>query len=455
MIVITNIFFVKKKERDIMSVSTFAIIGIIMMVLLTILCVSGKVTPTVAFIAVPLIACAICRFSVSDISEWIGMGLQSQVNNVAMFTFAIIFFGIMSDAGVFDRLVNKLIAICGNNVILVAIITVVAAIIGHADGSGATTYLIVIPPMLAIYKKNNMRPVLLMTLVALTIGIMNVVPWGGPCGRIAAGFGLDAMDIWIYGLPLMFFGIALVFVIAIILAKKEIRNGAGVKQSSIAGSEKREVLEEEAALRRPKLFWINLIVVILVFVFIFKQILPIAASFMVGSVLGFLINYPDPKEQGKRLASYAPSCLAMDSILLASGVFTGVLNNSPIKEALVTVMTQSIPSTATTHLSAFLALLLAPLFFLGLDINVLAYTIGPIIAEMVSVHGISPIVIASIINTWWEPVNMFGATGAAMYIGLGLCGVEYKDHVRFGVKWGFLIAFLSVIFAFVIGIYPL
>lgn len=438
-----------------MSITTLAVIGIVMMVLLTGLCISGKVTPTVAFISIPLVVCAICRFPVSDISEWIGKGLSSQVNNVTMFTFAIIFFGIMQDAGVFDKMVSRLIRICGKNVILITVVTVIAAMIGQADGSGATTYLIVIPPMLAIYKKMNMRPQLLMTLVALTIGVMNVVPWGGPCGRIAAGFGLEAMDIWMYGLPLMFFGIAVIFVFAVLLGKSEMKRGAGAGTVPET-NETVSVLDEEVkGLRRPQYFWLNLILIVVVFIFIFTEVLPVTASFMMGTALAFLINYPDPKEQGKRLASYAPSCLAMVSILLASGVFTGVLNNSPIKEALVQVMTESIPSHATLHLNTVMAFLLAPLYMLGLDINIMAYTIGPIIAEMVSVHGIDPIVVASTINTCWEPVNMFGATGAAMYIGLGLCGVEYKDHVRFGVKWGFLLAFLSVLFALVIGLYPL
>ncbi|MBR2669526.1 MAG: hypothetical protein IKE36_07035 [Solobacterium sp.] len=436
-----------------MSTTMYAIIGLIMMLSLTGLCISGKVTPMVAMISIPLIVCVICRFAPADISSWIASGLQGQVNNVTMFTFAIIFFGIMSDVGVFDKMVSKLIKLCGNNVVLVTVITVVVAIIGHADGSGATTYMIAIPPLLAIYKKLNMRPELLMTLVALTIGIMNVVPWGGPCGRLAAGFGLEAMDIWLYGLPLMFFGLACTFVYAVILGRKEIKRGAGL----ISTAEEEDVVldPEKEALKRPNLFWFNCLLIVLVFVCLFTGILPITASFMLGSVLGLLVNYPDPKMQGERLKSYAPSCLAMTSILLAAGVYTGILNNSPIKAALVEKMTALIPTSATAHLNTILLFALAPMIFLGFDLNAMCYTIGPIIAEMVAVHGIPALVVASTINTAWEPVNMFGATGAAMYIGLGLAGVEYKDHVRFGVKWGFLTAFLSGIFALLIGLYPL
>lgn len=164
-----------------MSVTMYAVLGFSMMLILTVVLVSGKITPSIPMIAIPMIFAVIMRPNFKDLSLWVTDGLKGQVSNAAMFTFAIIFFGVMMDAGVFDRIVGKMM-LGAKSVTAVCILTVLATMIGHSDGSGATTYLIVIPPFLMIYKKLNMRPLILMCLVSITAGVMNCLPWGGPCG---------------------------------------------------------------------------------------------------------------------------------------------------------------------------------------------------------------------------------------------------------------------------------
>lgn len=161
-----------------MSVTGYAILGFAMMLILTVVLVSGKFTPSIPMIGIPMIFALIMRPGIKDLSDWVTTGLKGQVSNAAMFTFAIIFFGVMMDAGVFDRIVGKMM-LGAKTVTAVCILTVLATIVGHSDGSGATTYLIVIPPFLMIYKKLNMRPLVLMCLVSLTAGVMNCLPWGG------------------------------------------------------------------------------------------------------------------------------------------------------------------------------------------------------------------------------------------------------------------------------------
>ena len=154
-----------------MSVTTYAILGFAMMLILTAVLVSGKFTPSIPMIVIPIIFAVIMHPTFADLSDWVTSGLKGQVSNAAMFTFAIIFFGVMMDAGVFDKIVGKMM-LGAKTVTAVCVLTVLATIVGHSDGSGATTFLIVIPPFLMIYKRLKMRPIVLMCLVSITAGVM-------------------------------------------------------------------------------------------------------------------------------------------------------------------------------------------------------------------------------------------------------------------------------------------
>ena len=52
----------------------------------------------------PIIGALICGFSLSDISEFIGKGVGSTWQTAILFIFSVTYFGIMNDAGLFDKL---------------------------------------------------------------------------------------------------------------------------------------------------------------------------------------------------------------------------------------------------------------------------------------------------------------------------------------------------------------
>ena len=106
-----------------MSVTVYAVLGFTMMLVLTAVLVSGKFTPSIPMIVIPIVFAMIMRPTLADLSDWVTAGLKGQVSNAAMFTFAIIFFGVMMDAGVFDRLVGKMM-LGAKSVTAVCILTV-------------------------------------------------------------------------------------------------------------------------------------------------------------------------------------------------------------------------------------------------------------------------------------------------------------------------------------------
>ena len=437
-----------------MSVTVYAVLGFAMMLILTAVLVSGKFTPSIPMIAVPIIFALVMRPSLSELSDWVTSGLQGQVSNAAMFTFAIIFFGVMMDSGVFDRIVAKMM-LGAKSVTAVCILTVLATMVAHSDGSGATTYLIVIPPFLMIYKKLKMRPIVLMCLVSITAGVMNSLPWGGPCGRLAAGFGISATDILVAELPGMIIGLILCFLIALYYAGQEKKRGAGMP----AGMKPSDLFsvadktEEEKALLRPRLFAFNVVLIIVTVVVMFVSGLPTILCFMVAAALGLIVNYPDAKLQGERLKSYAPTVLTMVSVLFASGVFTGILNNSPMKDSMVEVVSNILTGGATAHINTIMGFLWGPLSAMGLNHEACAYTIVPMLQSIASDY-VTPLQASASYLMTFVPQVFVNPSTAAMYIGLGLSGIEFKDHWKFTFKWAMLICTVCFAGSILVGSIP-
>ena len=150
--------------------SMLGIAGFALMILIVALLLWGKSTPAVVFILLPIITGFVVGFTPAEMSGYIAAGVSGVATTAILFIFAVLFFGVMNDAGVFDRIVGKVLKLVGNNVTLLMFATVLIAFIGHLDGSGATTLLIAIPPLLPIYKKMKAVPLPLWKWVPLIFG---------------------------------------------------------------------------------------------------------------------------------------------------------------------------------------------------------------------------------------------------------------------------------------------
>lgn len=94
------------------------------------------------------------------------------------------FFGILTDAGTFPPIIDRLIEFAGKDPARIALASAILAMIVHLDGSGAVTFLVAVPAMLPLYDKLEMKRTTLATIVALTAGTMNILPWGRTQGHL-------------------------------------------------------------------------------------------------------------------------------------------------------------------------------------------------------------------------------------------------------------------------------
>ena len=144
-----------------MSDTILALLGFATVIAVIVLLLRNVTVPALAFVGVSTITAAILvatgAFTLDEMAGFIKEGVKGVHGTAILFIFSVLFFGVMTDAGMFDKIIGALMKKVGNNVIGVALMTCLIAIIGHLDGGGASTFLITIPAMLPVYKRLHMR----------------------------------------------------------------------------------------------------------------------------------------------------------------------------------------------------------------------------------------------------------------------------------------------------------
>src|SRR5699024_3932210 len=139
--------------------------------------------PIIPMTLVPAVGVFLLGYGFEDLANFYESGLGSVMSVVVMFIFAIIFFGILQDIGLFTTVIKALIVSTRGIVMLVTLVSAAIGIVAHFDGSCSTSFLLTSPAFLALYKAMNMSRYVLLTIVAMPASVINMVPWAGPLGR--------------------------------------------------------------------------------------------------------------------------------------------------------------------------------------------------------------------------------------------------------------------------------
>ncbi len=99
--------------------------GILIIIGVLVLILSKKVSALTALIIVPIIGSLVAGFGL-ETTRFAIDGIKNIAPVAAMFIFAIIFFGVLTDAGMFDPIINNILRLIGTNP---AKITVGAAVL--------------------------------------------------------------------------------------------------------------------------------------------------------------------------------------------------------------------------------------------------------------------------------------------------------------------------------------
>lgn len=406
------------------------ILGFLTMGAIILLLLKSKTVPSIAFIAVPVVMALIGGCSFLEIGEYVKTGVMDTAPTACLFIFSILFFGIMGDVGMFDRIIDKLVKKAGNSVVAVTMLTALIAMIGHLDGGGASTFLITIPAMLPIYKKLNMRKTTLMTVCTAAMGVMNLLPWGGPTMRAASVLEMDASILWKELIPIQFVGIVCAFGLAFILGKAEKKRGAGYNPNAVSVDADSEIsAEKKNELARPKLFWFNVLLTLSVILTLTFVPVPSYFIFMIGVVIALMVNYPGEKMQGRIIKSHSGAAIMMATTLLTAGVLLGVLENSGMMDSMANILVLAIPEALGPYLAIIIGLLSAPLALVFCTDSYF-YGVLPIMISVGTKFGVNPMEIAITMVVCRNCASFISPVVPATFLGCGLAEVEINDHIK-------------------------
>jgi len=455
-------------------------LGFLMVAVFMFLIMSKRATPVVALIAVP-VAFGIAAGAGFGIGDMITDGVKAVAPTAALLFFAIIYFGMMIDVGLFDPLVRLVLRIVHADPMRLVVGTAVLAMVVSLDGDGSTTFIIVTSAMLPLYMKLGVSPVVLTVVAGLANGAMNIVPWGGPTARAAAALNVSATDVFVPMIPAMLGGVVVVLLFAWQLGRSERRRIGKLVMSSESllvgaaggpGRERRisgsagdggtgadgqepfvDGLDPQRATLRPKLFWFNAILTVALLTMLIVDVLPIPVLFMIASAIALTANFPHIKDQQEAITRHASSIVGVVAMVLAAAVLIGVFKGTGMVEAMAQWLVHVIPSGMGPHLAVITGVLSLPFtFFMSND--AFYFGIMPVLTEAASTYGITPVEMARASITG-QTFHMQSPLVPAILLLVTLAGVSLADHHR-KVLWRAALVSLSMLaIGIVLGQIPL
>jgi CitMHS family citrate-Mg2+:H+ or citrate-Ca2+:H+ symporter len=458
------------------------ILGFAMIATFLVLIMLKKMSPIAALVLIPALFCVFVGKG-AKLGDYVLDGVTSLAPTAAMLMFAIVYFGVMIDVGLFDPIVRGILKFCKADPLRIVVGTALLAAIVSLDGDGSTTFMITVSAMYPLYKRLKMSLVVMTGVAAMANGVMNTLPWGGPTARAATALKLDASDIFVPMIPALAVGLLGVLVLSYVLGRRErtrlgvltldevlveeketetVLVGAGGSGSGTGTTPARtggtgsgtgadapedsadseheddgfQGLDPHRATLRPKLYWFNALLTVVLLTAMIMEWLPIPVLFLLGAALALTVNFPHMPDQKARIGAHAENVLNVAGMVFAAAVFTGVLTGTGMVDHMATWLVDNIPDGMGPHMAFVTGVLSIPLtYFMSND--GFYFGVLPVLAEAGQAHGVSSLEIAraSLVG---QPLHMSSPLVPAVYVLVGMAKVEFGDHTRFVVKWAAL-----------------
>ncbi|WP_097968186.1 CitMHS family transporter [Streptomyces sp. or20] len=466
------------------------ILGFAMIATFLVLIMTKKMSPIAALVLIPALFCVAVGQG-AQLGDYVIEGVGNLAPTAAMLMFAIVYFGVMIDVGLFDPIVRGILKFCRADPMRIVVGTAVLAAIVSLDGDGSTTFMITVSAMYPLYKRLKMSLVVMTGVAATANGVMNTLPWGGPTARAATALKLDASEIFVPMIPALAMGLLAVFVLAYVLGLRErkrlgmltldealarepeqetVSTGAGSTRGGSTGTggtatggtgadadpadeaddDEFQGLDPNRSTLRPKLYWFNAGLTAALLTAMIMELMPIPVLFLLGAALALTVNFPHMPDQRARIAAHADNVLNVSGMVFAAAVFTGVLTGTGMVENMADWVVGAVPDAMGPHMAIVTGLLSLPLtYFMSND--GFYFGVLPVLAEAGAAHGVSPLEIARA-SLAGQALHMSSPLVPAVYVLVGMAKVEFGDHTRFTVKWAILTSLVVLAAGVLFGI---
>lgn len=418
------------------------------------LIMTKRLSAMVALILVPIVFGLLGGFGMS-LGPMMLDGIKKLAPTGVMLMFAILYFGIMIDAGLFDPVVRLVLRIVGGSPTKIVVGTFLLAAGVSLDGDGSTTYMITCAAMLPLYQRLGLNRLVLACVVMMAGQLMNILPWGGPTARAVSALNVEMGQVFVPMIAPMVITAAWCTFVAFILGRREARRLGAVSlgDAQVSSQSIAEVTGGDPTLARPRLLWINALLTLALMVLLVMDVFPLQALFMVASALALMLNYPSLQQQKERLETHAVNIVPVVSLIFAAGIFVGILSGTKMVDAIANSVIAMVPDWMGPYMAVVTAVLSIPFtFFISND--AFYFGILPILAKTAAVYGIgaTEIARASLVG---QQVHLLSPLVASTYLLVGLAGVEFGDHQRFTLLWALSAAFVMLAAMLVLGVIPL
>ncbi|AGP71662.1 CitMHS family transporter [Lacticaseibacillus rhamnosus] len=441
-----------------LTVIAYAMIIVFMYVIMT-----KKLSPFTSLVMIPLLFAIIAMVAgvakKGTIGDFVLKGLTTTANTGIMLLFAILYFSIMLDAGLFDPITARMIKIAKGDPMKVLMATAIVAMAVSLNGDGTTTTLICCSAFIPIYKKLNMNMMNLGVLIILQNTIMNLLPWGGPTARAMAVLKVHA-DILTYLLPGMILALAyVIFYVAPHMGRAE-RKRLGVRELTDEEiDEMTSVVDPEVSeIRRPNMFLFNGILTIVLIAwlvassFIKAIAMPPLLLFLVGTCIALMANYPKLGDQSKRIGANGGDAVQVVILVFAAGVFMGLFQGTGMAEALAKSFTAIIPNSMAGFWGLVIALISAPgTFFLSND--GFYFGVMPVLATAGRAYGFTNMQMA-LASLMGQAFHLLSPLVAFIYLLLRLTGLDMGKWQREAGKYALGVFAIFVVTVMLFGHVP-
>lgn len=437
-------------ENYIVNSAVLTILGYSMIAVFMWLIMTKRLSALVALIIIPLIFGLLGGFG-KELGSMMLTGIQNLAPTGVMLTFAILYFSIMIDAGLFDCVIQKIAQLAQGDPMRVVVGTTILAMLISLDGDGATCYILTISAMLPLYKRFGISRLVLTCVIMLSGGVFNILPWGGPTARAASALGLDPSAIFVPMIPSMMVTIIWILFVSYWLGIKE-RKRIGIIKIGLDTHHKM-LTSNSLKKRRPKLFLFNLLLTISLLTLLIFGVLPLPVLFMIFFAIAVMVNYPKLSEQKESVMNHAKNVLPVVSLIFAAGIFVGIFQGTKMIDAIAISVTMAIPHSMGPHLAIITGFLSIPFTFL-ISNDAFYFGILPILAKAAAPYGISAVEIAraSIIG---QPVHLLSPLVASTYLLIGLAEVDLGAHQRYTLVWSITASLAMLIAAIIFNVVPL